>query len=59
MVEKFATKVISGGKTTIPAKIRKMLNIREGDFVVWYVMDDGTIVFSAITPKFRVISSKP
>ena len=55
MVEKFETKVISGGKTTIPAKIRKILNIREGDYVTWTIMDDGTIVFSASSQKYRFV----
>ena len=33
------TKVYGGGRTSIPAKIRKSLNIKDGDEIVWVKND--------------------
>jgi len=37
------TRVFGGGKTTIPSDVRKMLGIRDGDTVVWYVNERGEV----------------
>lgn len=33
------TKVYGGGRTSIPAKIRKKLNINDGDEIIWLEND--------------------
>jgi len=33
LVERFVALVLSGGKVTIPATVRKLLGVREGDYV--------------------------
>ena len=38
------TKVDKMGRTVIPSPIRKMLNIKEGDYVEWIVDDDKVFV---------------
>jgi len=33
LVERFVAKVFSGGKVTIPVRIRELMGVRDGDYV--------------------------
>lgn len=35
------TKVFNNGKVTVPAEVRRMLGIVDGDRLVWYVNERG------------------
>jgi bifunctional DNA-binding transcriptional regulator/antitoxin component of YhaV-PrlF toxin-antitoxin module len=42
------SKVFQRGKTTIPVEIRKLLNVVDGDNVVWYYYDGKIFLDSAV-----------
>ena len=37
------SRVWGRGYTTIPVTVRRILDLREGDLVEWYMADDGSI----------------
>ena len=42
------SKVFQRGKTTIPVEIRKLLNLVDGDNVVWYYEDGKVYLDTAV-----------
>ena len=40
------SKVWGRGYTTIPLVVRRVLGLRDGDEVVWYLSEDGEVVVS-------------
>lgn len=53
------TKVFQYGKTTIPARARRILGVKDGDSVVWMQDDGGRIVVvKQVEPeqsRFRIV----
>jgi len=37
-------KISSKGQVTVPIAIRKALNVKPGDYLIWDVADSGTVV---------------
>lgn len=48
-MEHFPVTVLPGGRITIPAKIRKHLNLQPGDTLIWSSRD-GAIHFRKVEP---------
>ena len=42
------SKVFQRGKTTIPVEIRKLLNVEDGDNVVWFYEDGKIFIESSV-----------
>ncbi|MGQ4891681.1 MAG: AbrB/MazE/SpoVT family DNA-binding domain-containing protein [Candidatus Njordarchaeia archaeon] len=40
----YKSRISSKGQIVIPKKIREMLNLREGDEVIMFVVDDGILI---------------
>lgn len=38
------TSIFCSGKTQIPAKVRKRLNLKDGDMAVWAVIDGNVVL---------------
>jgi bifunctional DNA-binding transcriptional regulator/antitoxin component of YhaV-PrlF toxin-antitoxin module len=34
-VEEFVARVFAGGKVTVPKRLRELLGVEDGDYVVW------------------------
>ena len=48
-------KVFSNGQITVPAEIRRMLNLKEGDKILFLEREDGEIVIdnASVSTKIR------
>jgi len=48
-----AESVVSGGQTTIPASIRRELDIDDGDRLRWQLEDDDTVTIRVVRQQTR------
>jgi AbrB family looped-hinge helix DNA binding protein len=52
------SKVFQRGKTQIPSEVRKRLSLKDGDTVVWFVYQDGSVRVRKMIPQlFKLTDS--
>lgn len=47
----YAESKVSGNQATIPTRIRRELDIEDGDYLRWHLEDDGTVRVQAIQQR--------